>query len=265
MTGAWAGCAEPRAGVSVPGMALTVIPSIDLRHGKVVRLQQGDYERQLNYDVDPVPTAAAYAAAGATWLHVVDLDGARVGQSVQAGLIATLTGVGLRVQAGGGVRSTADVRRLLDAGVERVVVGTAAMENWDWFAALAHDGRYAARLTLAIDARDGVIATHGWTAASGRIALDVATAVNGWPLAALLYTDVAKDGMLSGPNVERTAELAAATDVPVIASGGVGTVDHVRGLLGRRIWGVIVGRSLYEGKVDLAEAIKVGNTGHAER
>ncbi len=237
-------------------MALTVIPSIDLRHGKVVRLQQGDYDRQLNYDVDPLAVAAGYAAAGATWLHVVDLDGAKAGQTTQAPLVGRLATAGtLRVQAGGGVRTSDDIQRLFQAGVERVVVGTAAMERWDWFETLVHDPHYAGKLTLAIDARDGVIATHGWTEASTRTALDVARSVNGWPLAALLYTDVAKDGMLSGPNVERTADLAAATDVPVIASGGVGTVDHIRAVAGRGIWGVIVGRSLYEGKVDLREAI----------
>ncbi len=243
-------------------MPLTVIPSIDLRNGRVVRLQQGDYDRQLNYDVDPLAVAASYAAAGATWLHVVDLDGAKIGQTVQAeriGHLAVAAAAGLRVQAGGGVRSTIDIQRLFQAGVQRVVVGTAAMENWDWFAKLAHDPHYAGKLTLAVDARDGVIATHGWTAASTRTALDVARAVKGWPLAALLYTDVAKDGMLSGPNVDRTAELAAATDVPVIASGGVGSVDHIRACTGRGIWGVVVGRSLYEGKVDLGEAIAAAN------
>ena len=241
-------------------MPLTVIPSIDLRAGRVVRLQQGDYDRQLTYDVDPLTVATSYAAAGATWLHVVDLDGAKAGRAEQAALVGRLaTAVpGLIVQAGGGVRSTDDIDRLLAAGVRRVVVGTAAMERWDSFAALAADPRYAGLLTLAIDARDGVIATHGWTAASARTAIDVARAVAGWPLAALLYTDVAKDGMLSGPNVERTAELAAATDVPVIASGGVGSLDHIRGLLGHGIWGVIVGRSLYEGKVNVAEAIAAG-------
>ena len=249
------------AAASLTAMSLTVIPSIDLRHGRVVRLQQGDYDRQLNYDVEPLAVAAAYAAAGATWLHVVDLDGAKAGHTTQAGLVGRLAtaGTGLRVQAGGGVRTTADVQRLYQSGVERVVVGTAAIEDWAWFEGLATDPHYAGKLTLAIDARDGVIATHGWTAAASRKALDVARAVNGWPLAALLYTDVTKDGMLGGPNVDRTAELAAATDVPIIASGGVGSVDHIRGLLGHGIWGVIVGRSLYEGKVDLREAIAVGN------
>ena len=242
-------------------MALTVIPSIDLRGGRVVRLQQGDYDRQLNYDVDPLAVASAYATAGATWLHVVDLDGAKDGHPSQAALVGKLaTAVpGLTVQAGGGVRSTDDIQRLFQHGVQRVVVGTAAMENWAWFAKLAGDPHYAGKLTLAVDAKDGVIATHGWTAASTRTAVDVAREVNGWPLAALLYTDVAKDGMLSGPNVERTAELAAVTDVPVIASGGVGSVDHISALVGRGIWGVIVGRSLYEGKVDLREAITVAN------
>jgi phosphoribosylformimino-5-aminoimidazole carboxamide ribotide isomerase len=237
-------------------MSLTVIPSIDLRNGKVVRLQQGDYDRQLNYDVDPLAVATGYRAAGAEWLHVVDLDGAKAGHPVQTDLIRTLArDSGLKVQVGGGIRDRIHVEELLVAGVRRIVIGTKAMEDWSWFEELVNHVPMTMKLTLAIDARDGVIATHGWTAASSRTALDVAKQVNGWPLAALLYTDVAKDGMLSGPNVERTAELAAATDVPVIASGGVGSVEHIRACDGRGIWGVIVGRSLYEGRVDLAAAI----------
>ena len=240
-------------------MSLTLVPSIDLRAGKVVRLQQGDYGRQTTYDLDPVEVAKGYAAAGATWMHVVDLDGAKAGQPAQIERVAVIARAsGLRVQVGGGVRTTEDVRAVFAAGAERAVVGTAAMERWDWFAELARTPEMAGRLVLAIDAKNGVIATHGWTAASTRRAIDVAAAVAGWPLAGLLYTDVTKDGMLAGPNVEQTAALAAATDVPVIASGGVGSLDHVRSLLGRGIWGVVVGRSLYEGKVDLAEAIQAG-------
>ena len=248
--------------VALPVEPLTIVPSIDLRHGRVVRLQQGDYDRQLNYDVEPVAVAEAYAAAGAEWLHVVDLDAAKVGHLVQLDRIEAIARVpGLRVQVGGGIRSVDDIQKLFDAGVHRAVLGTAAMEHWDWFAKLAATASYAGKLVLAVDARDGVIATRGWTASAGRRAVDVAREVNTWPLGALLYTDVAKDGMMTGPNVERTVELAAVTDVPVIASGGVGTIEHIRGLLGRGIWGAIVGRSLYEGAVDLREAIAIGRGG----
>jgi phosphoribosylformimino-5-aminoimidazole carboxamide ribotide isomerase len=237
-------------------MPFTIVPSIDLRGGRVVRLQQGDFNRQIDYDLDPVATARSFAAAGATIMHVVDLDGAKEGHVLQSKLIGTIAReAGIDVQAGGGVRSTADVQTLFDAGVSRVVIGTRALQDWAWFEQLASTAAYSHRLTLAIDAKDGLIATHGWTETSAVRAVDLARRVGGWPLAALLYTDVAKDGMLQGPNAEATAELADATDVPVIASGGVGSIDHIRTLLGRRIWGVILGRSLHDGRVDLGRAI----------
>ncbi len=237
-------------------MSLVIVPSIDLRDGKVVRLQQGDYQRQLNYCVDPLDVARSYAAAGAGWMHVVDLDGAKEGQPMQSELIAKMIAAsGLRVQAGGGVRSTADIDRLLDAGASRVVVGTRAMEDWAWFEELVHQRGYAYRLVLAVDAKDGLVATRGWTQTTQKLAVDVARQVSQWPLAALLYTDVSKDGMLQGPNIEQTAKLVQAGRVPVIASGGVGSLDHIGQVNAIGAWGVIVGRSLFEGTVDLKQAI----------
>lgn len=235
---------------------MTIVPSIDLRGGQVVRLQQGDYARQLNYAVDPVEQADRYAAAGAAWMHIVDLDGAKEGRPVQTDLIATIVrSAKLKVQVGGGVRSEEDIGRLLDAGVSRVVVGTRALEAWDWFGALAHRPDMAGKLVLAVDAKDGVIATRGWTTLSGRTAVAVATEVSDWKLGAILYTDVAKDGMMQGPNYQQTRRLVEAGKTPVIASGGVGTIEHIRQLLCIQCWGVIVGRSLYEGAVNLGEAI----------
>jgi phosphoribosylformimino-5-aminoimidazole carboxamide ribotide isomerase len=240
---------------------MQIIPSIDLRHGQVVRLQQGDYGRQIDYAVDPITVAEGFAKAGAIWMHIVDLDGAKEGRCVQAeliGQIAVAAGrAGLRVQVGGGVRGTADIDRLLDAGASRVVVGTAAIENWDWFKTLARDPDYDRRLTLALDAKDGIVATRGWTETSGRRAVDIAAEVSEWPLAAILYTDVARDGMMSGPNIEHTRRLAEAGRVPVIASGGVGTLEHLRALRHEPFFGVIVGRALYEGTVDLTEAVQL--------
>lgn len=239
-------------------MALQIIPSIDLRGGRVVRLKQGDYGRQVNYDVDPIETAQSFAATGASWMHVVDLDGAKEGRPIQTELISRIIReVGLNVEVGGGIRTTDDVRRLIDAGAARVVVGTRAMEDWDWFRNLAHDSEFDRKLILAVDAKEGVIATRGWTASAGRRATDVARDVSDWPLGALLYTDVSKDGMLQGPNFEQTRLLAEAGRVPVIASGGVGKIDHIRELTKLPVWGAIVGRSLYEGTVDLREAIAV--------
>jgi phosphoribosylformimino-5-aminoimidazole carboxamide ribotide isomerase len=192
-------------------------------------------------------------------IHVVDLDGAKAGRPAQTERIRQIAaGAGVIVQAGGGIRTEEDVDRLFEAGASRVVIGTQAMQNWDWFKELVHRPAYAKKIVLAIDARDGMIATHGWTAASTRSAESVAREVTDWPVAGLLYTDVAKDGMLGGPNVGQTQKLAASTKVPVLASGGVGSVDHVRQLNDGVIWGVVIGRSLYEGKVDLAEAIAAG-------
>jgi len=239
-------------------MSLEIVPSIDLRGGQVVRLKQGDYARQMSYDVDAFQTARSFAEAGARWLHVVDLDGAKEGRPVQTELISgIIAGVELKVQVGGGVRSADDIRRLLDAGAARVVIGTRAMEDWSWFQTLAHEPAFAHRLVLALDAREGVVATRGWTHTSGLKAVDIAQQVSNWPLAALLYTDVARDGMLQGPNLHYTRLLAEAGKAPVIASGGVGNTDHVRQLRALPIWGAIVGRSLYEGTLDLKEALQV--------
>ena len=236
---------------------MQVVPSIDLRGGKVVRLKQGDYQRQVNYDVDPLKTAASFRQAGAEWIHVVDLDGAKAGRPMQTELIGRiLKASGLRAQTGGGVRSTDDVKRLLEAGDSRVVVGTKAIEDWPWFESLVADSAFAHKLVLALDAKDGVVATRGWTADSGKRAVDIARQISEWPVAAILYTDVAMDGMMQGPNMTHTRVLAEAGKVPVIASGGVGHIEHIRALTKLPVWGVIVGRSLYEGTLDLREAIR---------
>jgi phosphoribosylformimino-5-aminoimidazole carboxamide ribotide isomerase len=241
-------------------VALEIIPSIDLRGGSVVRLKQGDYAQQLSYAVDPLETARSFRQAGATWMHIVDLDGAKEGKPVQTELIARIIAAcGLAVEAGGGIRSTDDVKKLLNSGASRVVIGTKAIEDWSWFQSLAHDPAFANKLVLALDAKDGVVATRGWTHVSGKLAVNIAREISDWPVAAILYTDVSKDGMLQGPNLVHTRLLAEAGKVPVIASGGVGNIEHVRQLRTIPAWGVIVGRSLYEGTLDLKEAIRVAS------
>src|SRR2546430_2070529 len=156
-------------------MAIEIVPSIDLRNGGVVRLKQGDYAQQLNYDVDPIATARGFADAGAKWMHIVDLDGAKEGRPVQVDLIGQIiSAVTLNVEMGGGIRSTEDVRRLLHAGAARVVVGTKAIEDWAWFEQLVHSPGFENRIILALDAKDGMVATRGWTQTSGRRATDVA-------------------------------------------------------------------------------------------
>lgn len=237
---------------------MLVIPSIDLRDGKVVRLQQGDYGRQLNYDLDPIETARQFESAGAELMHVVDLDGAKAGRPAQTQLIRQIVqAISMPVQVGGGVRSSEDVEALLDIGVARAVVGTKAIEDWPWFTELLRRAEFAGKIVLAIDAKDGMIATRAWTHSSGKRAVEIAREVSDWPLAGLLYTDVAKDGMLQGPNLATTRELAEAGKIPVIASGGVGNIEHIRQLMGLPIFGVIVGRSLHEGKLDLAQAVRL--------
>ncbi|MGA2583279.1 MAG: HisA/HisF-related TIM barrel protein, partial [Tepidisphaeraceae bacterium] len=169
---------------------MVIVPSIDLRHGKVVRLQQGDYARQLNYALDPLETAHKFAAAGARWMHIVDLDGAKAGQPVQTDLIASIIAKsGMTIQVGGGVREISHIDRLMQAGAERIVIGTRAMEDWNWFNSLVHNPVYSGRIVLALDARGGDVAVQGWTKSAGRSALDVAKEVSDWPLAAILYTD----------------------------------------------------------------------------
>ncbi len=235
---------------------MVILPSIDLRQGKVVRLKQGDYAQQLNYDVDPRKTAQGFAAAGAAWMHLIDLDGAKEGRPVQTELIREIIrGSGLKIEVGGGVREQSHIETLLNLGVARVVVGTRAVEDWDWFTSLVNQPGMHGKIVLALDAKDGLVATRGWTETTGRSAVDVAREVTGWPLAAILYTDVAKDGMLGGPNFEQTRKLAEATNIPVIASGGVGSIEHIHELMELPVWGAIIGRSLYEGKVDLAAAV----------
>lgn len=238
-------------------MSFVIVPSVDLRNGQVVRLKQGDYARQTTYDVDPLKTAQSFASAGAAWMHIVDLDGAKEGRPMQTELVTRMIiASGLKVQVGGGIRSAEDISRLLEAGAARVVVGTRAMEDWGWFEGLVKDRFFASKIVLALDAKDGVVATRGWTESSGRRASEIAEQVSDWPLAAILYTDVAKDGMLQGPNYEQTRKLAEAGKVPVIASGGVGSIEHIRKLKALPLWGVIVGRSLYEGTVDLRDALR---------
>jgi phosphoribosylformimino-5-aminoimidazole carboxamide ribotide isomerase len=244
-----------RGGTMSP-MAFEIIPSVDLRGGRVVRLKQGDYEKQITYDVDPIETARSFADAGARWMHIVDLDGAKEGRPMQTPLVARMIAAsGLNVQAGGGVRTREDIDALLDAGAKRVVIGTRAVEDWPWLESLIADSKLHDKLVLALDAKDGVIATRGWTHASKKLAVDVAKQVSSWPLAAILYTDVARDGMLQGPNFEQTRCVAEAGAVPVIASGGVGKIEHLQQLRRLNLAGVVVGRSLYEGAIDLKSAL----------
>ena len=237
--------------------ALIVFPAIDLKGGQVVRLAEGDMDRATVYGDDPAAQARAFANAGAEWLHVVDLDGAFAGGSVNgdavAGIVAAFPG---KVQLGGGIRDRAGIDHWIDLGVERVVIGTAALTNPDLVreAAAALPGR----VVVAVDARDGFVATAGWADVSTTTAADLARRFEDAGVAALLFTDVGRDGLLKGCNVEATAALAEAVDIPVIASGGVASIDDIHALVGKPgIEGVITGRALYDGRLDLPEALRV--------
>jgi phosphoribosylformimino-5-aminoimidazole carboxamide ribotide isomerase len=239
---------------------MDILPAIDLRGGKVVRLLQGDYDRQTTYAENPATVAQQFIAAGAKWIHVVDLDAARSGELTNTdalrSICAKASRAGVKVQNGGGIRDTRRIEQLLELGVSRLVVGSAAMKRWDWFEGLLNDVTVPNdKIALGLDARDGKLAAEGWTEQLEATAVDFAGRVKGAGLGAIVYTDIARDGMLAGVNVEATADLIAATDVPVIASGGVASLQDVRECLRIGCGGVILGKSLYEGKVDLTEAL----------
>jgi phosphoribosylformimino-5-aminoimidazole carboxamide ribotide isomerase len=233
-----------------------LFPAIDLRDGKVVRLYQGDYDQQTTYGDDPLSQAQQFADAGATYLHVVDLDGARAGQPVHLDVIEQIAHrTGLIVECGGGIRDDDTVRQLVSAGVKRIVIGTAALRDWNWFDDLAHRATLANKIVLGLDARKGMLAVSGWEETTETTAVEVAQKVDGWPLAGIVFTDIATDGTLAGPNLESTREIAEATSVPVVASGGVGTLDHIRALRELPVFGSIVGRALYDGAFTIEEAL----------
>ncbi len=238
---------------------MRLYPAIDLRGGNCVRLYQGDYGRETVYGTDPVAQALAFVEAGASWLHVVDLDAALSGQPTNRRVIAALcAAVPVPVQVGGGVRSVEAASALFDAGVARVVIGTAALEDPNLVRRVAAEHQVA----VGLDARGGEVATHGWTARTGRTVADVAADFVDAGVAALVVTEISVDGTLGGPDVLGLTALLASTDIPVIASGGVGQLDHLRTLAsvevdGRRFEGVIVGKAIYEGAFGVAQALEV--------
>jgi phosphoribosylformimino-5-aminoimidazole carboxamide ribotide isomerase len=237
---------------------MEILPAIDLRDGKVVRLRQGDYACQTTYSDDPAAVAEKFVAAGAKWIHMVDLDAARSGKSANLPAVkAVRKAVDTRIELGGGMRNEEAIRGVLAEGVDRVVVGSAALADWAWFERLAGQKDLAGKIALGLDARGGKLSVHGWTQQVPHTPAEMAARVRGWALGAIIYTDIDVDGMLSGVNVKATAELIAATDVPVIASGGVGSLADVRECLRIGCAGVIIGKAYYEGKIDLAEACRI--------
>jgi phosphoribosylformimino-5-aminoimidazole carboxamide ribotide isomerase len=232
-----------------------IIPAIDLREGKCVRLIQGQYNRQITYDADPVMQAKDFRSAGAEWVHIVDLDGAKVGKPVNTDTISAIAALGqLKIEVGGGLRDEDSITQLFNIGVERVIIGTKAISDFEWFSKMAE--KFSSKIVLGLDARGTKIATDGWTKNTSESLLVFAKIAATLPLAAIIYTDITKDGMMAGPNLERTQMLAKAVQIPVIASGGVSKISDIKKLTETAVTAVIIGRALYEGVLNLTEAIE---------
>lgn len=235
---------------------MQIWPAIDLRGGKCVRLQQGDYGRETVFADDPAAMARQMVSQGAECLHLVDLDGARDGRPANLPSIAAiLKAVDVPCELGGGIRDEATICELLDLGLARLVIGTKALREPDWFRSIVRE--FPDKLALGIDARDGMVATDGWLQTSQTSAIEMAQQFDGEPLAAIIYTDIARDGMLAGPNLGAMRAMKEAVRLPVIASGGVTTAADVVALAAIPMAGVIIGRALYEGTLTLAEALAV--------
>jgi phosphoribosylformimino-5-aminoimidazole carboxamide ribotide isomerase len=236
-----------------------LFPAIDLKGGKCVRLLRGEMAQATTFNDDPADQARKFAAAGCRWIHVVDLDGAFAGAPVNAGAVRAILGaVKVPVQLGGGIRDEAGIAAWLDAGIARVILGTVALRDPELVRRACR--KWPGRIVVGIDARGGRVAVEGWAETSDVTATELAKKFAGAGVAAIVYTDIERDGALAGPNVEATAALARESGLPVIASGGVSSLDDLRALKARAsdgIVGVISGRALYDGRIDLAAAVKL--------
>jgi len=242
-----------------------LFPAIDLKNGLAVRLEQGDMARATVFNRDPAEQARIFAAQGFQYLHLVDLDGAVAGRPMNAAAVERiLAAVQIPVQLGGGIRDRATIEAWLGKGVTRVIIGTAAVRD----PALGKEaaGAFPGRIVVGLDARDGKVAVDGWAATSELSAFELARRFEDAGVAAIVYTDVARDGMLKGLNLDATIALADAVSIPVIASGGFASIDDVRALLtarAQKLAGAIVGRALYDGRLDAAEALNLIRTAQA--
>jgi len=237
---------------------VTVFPALDLLAGRVVRLVQGDFQRVTEYGTDPVEVARRWARAGARWIHVVDLEGARRGAPVQLSVVSAVAGAGLRVQFGGGLRTEQALQEALEAGADRVVVGTRAVLDPAWLARAC--ARWPDRVVVALDVREGCVVVRGWVEATPLSVGEAARRAVENGARRLLVTDVAADGTLAGPNLSLYRSLVG-LPVPVLASGGVRHAGDVRALRDVGVEGVVVGRALYEGSLDLEDALRAAEEG----
>lgn len=233
---------------------MIVLPAIDLQDGKVVRLYKGDFDTVHPVAEDPQRTAAAFADAGARYLHMVDLDGARSGERKNGAIVrAVAERSGLRVELGGGMRSMADLEAADAMGVSRMVIGSAAVRDPAFVRAAVE--RYGARIAVGIDALDGIVKTAGWVESSGLDYLEFARSMEGIGVKAIIFTDIATDGMLTGPSFDRLAALQKAVSCDLVASGGVTELDDVKRLRDMGLYGAIIGKAYYAGTIDLAAAV----------
>jgi phosphoribosylformimino-5-aminoimidazole carboxamide ribotide isomerase len=233
---------------------MLILPAIDLRGGRCVRLRQGDYRQETVFDDDPVAVARRFEKAGATWLHMVDLDGAREGEPKNLDTVAAVVeAVGMNVELGGGIRTTKTVEEVLASGVARVIVGTRAVREPEWLADMAK--RFPGQVAWGLDTRKARVAVAGWGTLTDLTVAEMLEDARGVPLAAVIYTDIERDGMMAGPNVAATTRVVSASPFPVIASGGVTTVEDVAKIKETGAHGAIIGRALYEGKITLADAL----------
>jgi len=236
-----------------------LFPAIDLKNGEAVRLEQGDMARATIFHRDPAEQARVFAAQGFEYLHIVDLDGAFAGKPMNAAAVERILAVvKIPLQLGGGIRDRATIDAWLGNGVRRVIIGTAAVRDPALVKAAART--YPGRIAVGLDARDGAVAVEGWAATSEISALDIARRFEDAGVAAIIYTDIARDGMLRGLNLDATIALAEAVSVPVIASGGLASIDDVRALLtprAQKLEGAVVGRALYDGRLDAGAALQL--------
>ncbi|MBN1125883.1 MAG: 1-(5-phosphoribosyl)-5-[(5-phosphoribosylamino)methylideneamino]imidazole-4-carboxamide isomerase [Sedimentisphaerales bacterium] len=233
---------------------MDVIPAIDLRNGQCVRLIQGAYDRQIIYKDDPVEQAREFAQVGAQRLHIVDLDGAKEGRPRNIDTVqAVIDAVDMKVDLGGGIRTEGDIRKVLDLGVDYAILGTSAVRRFDWFCTMAE--AFPGQLILGLDARGLTVSTEGWTEQETQSLLELVDRAATLPIAAIIYTDITRDGMMEGPNFERTQNLVERVSLPVICAGGVTAVEDIKRLKDLGVAGAIVGRALYEGKIELKAAL----------
>lgn len=238
---------------------MIIFPAIDINGGKVVRLRQGEFSDVTEYSLDPLSVAQKWVDAGAKWIHIVDLDGALHGEMKNFDIIAKITkSVSVPIQVGGGIRTTLEIEKLLQSGVKRVVLGTRAVQDREFLKKVLAFGKE--KIAVSLDCKDGKVTQRGWTETTQLKGTDFANELEQLGLQCLIYTDVKRDGMLTGPNYEALSEILTTVKIPVIASGGIANLEDIRKLLAikpRSVMGAITGKAIYEGKLNLKEAVEL--------